>query len=352
MAPERVTAVAAAVGRGPVAGAMVALLERIAPWRRGVLAVLTYHRVDDPEHRPDLLPGLVSATPEAFAAQMAVLAERYRPVSLAEVLEALPDPRRLPPRAVLVTFDDAYADFAEHAWPALRASGVPATMFVPTAYPDRPTAGFWWDRLWDAIRTSTVPELPGSPVGRLPLVRPDERSAAMAALRTWLKTQPHDSAMSEVDALVVALRPGAGTSGSGDDADGARGSAVLDWDTLRRLAGEGLTLAPHTRTHPLLDRVTAETAVAEIAGSREDLEHAVGPTPPVLAYPSGAHGGGAVEAARRAGMVLAVTTERGGNDLRHTDPLRFRRINVGRRAHVPLVRGQLVWASTFDARRR
>jgi hypothetical protein len=51
-------------------------------------------------------------------------------------------------------------------------------------------------------------------------------------------------------------------------------------------------------------------------------------------------------------MVLAVTTERGGNDLRHADPLRIRRINVGRRAHAPLVRGQLVWASTLAARRR
>jgi peptidoglycan/xylan/chitin deacetylase (PgdA/CDA1 family) len=347
-----VTAVASAVGRGPVAGALVTLLERVAPWRRGVLAVLTYHRVDDAARRPDLLPGLVSATPDGFAAQMAALADRYRPVSLAEVLEALPDPRRLPPRAVLVTFDDAYADFAEHAWPALRANGVPATMFVPTAYPDQPAAGFWWDRLWDAIRRATVPELPDSPVGPLPLVRPDERSAAMTTLRTWLKAQPHERAMTEVDALIGDLRPGGTANGGGGDTNEDPRPTVLDWPTLRRLAGEGLTLAPHTRTHPLLDRVPAEEAVAEIAGSREDLERAVGPTPPVLAYPSGAHGGDAVEAARRAGMVLAVTTERGGNDLRHTDPLRFRRINVGRRAHVPLVRGQVVWASTFDARRR
>jgi peptidoglycan/xylan/chitin deacetylase (PgdA/CDA1 family) len=350
--PEAVTAAATAVGRGPVAGALVTLLERIAPWRRGVLAVLTYHRVDDAERRPDLLPGLVSATPSRFAAQMAVLAARYRPVSLAEVLDALPDPRRLPPRAVLVTFDDAYADFAEHAWPALQANGVPATMFVPTAYPDQPAARFWWDRLWDAIHRATVSELPDSPVGRLRLVRPDERSAAMATLRSWLKAQPHETAMTQVDALIADLRPGDPADGDGGDRNGDRRQSVLDWDTLRRLASEGLTLAPHTRTHPLLDRVPTDEAVAEIVGSREDLERAVGPTLPVLAYPSGAHGGDAVEAARRAGMVLAVTTERGGNDLRHTDPLRFRRINVGRRVHVPLVRGQLVWASTFDARRR
>jgi peptidoglycan/xylan/chitin deacetylase (PgdA/CDA1 family) len=341
--PERLTAVASALGRGPAADAVVRALERVAPWRRGVLAVLTYHRVDDPARRPELLPGLVSATPAGFAAQMAVVADRYRPVTLAEVLDALPDPRRLPPRAVLVTFDDAYADFAAHAWPTLVTTGVPATLFVPTAFPDQPTRRFWWDRLWDALRTTTLPAVPDPPLGRLPLGDDRERGAAMSSLRDWLKGRPDGLAMSEVDRLVAALLP---------DGEPEREPAVLDWATLRRLAGEGLTLAPHTRTHPLLDQVPAETAVEEITGSREDLEREVGPVPRVLAYPSGAHGGEAVDAARWAGMVLAVTTERGGNDLRDADPLRIRRINVGRRAHAPLVRGQLVWASTLAARRR
>jgi peptidoglycan/xylan/chitin deacetylase (PgdA/CDA1 family) len=341
--PERLTAAASTIGHGPVADALVGAIERVTPWRRGVLAALTYHRVDDPARRPDLLPGLVSATPAAFATQMEVLVERYRPVSMAEVLEALPDPRRLPPRAVLVTFDDAYADFAEHAWPALVSTSVPATMFVPTAFPGQPAPRFWWDRLWDALRTTTLPEVPDSPCGRLPLGTRKERGAAMRALRDWLKDRPHGLAMSEVDRLVAALLP---------DGEPDRGPSVLGWDDLRRLAGAGLTLAPHTRTHALLDRVPAETAIEEITGSREDLEREVGPVPAVLAYPSGAHGGEAVEAARWAGMVLAVTTERGGNDMRRADPLRIRRINVGGRAHAPLVRGQLVWASTLSARRR
>ena len=65
----------------------------------------------------------------------------------------------------------------------------------------------------------------------------------------------------------------------------------------------------------------------------------------------GAHGGSAVVAARQAGMELAMTTDRGGNDLRRADPLRLRRINVGGRASVPLVRAQLAWAAGLDARR-
>ena len=341
MPPDALNGAIAAAARSRPAGAIAALLERAAPWRPGVLAVLTYHRVDTPESRPDLLPWLISATPDDFAVQMAELARHYAPVSMAQVLDARPEPRRLPPRAVLVTFDDGYADFDRHAWPTLRAAGVPATLFVPTAFPDAVGGGFWWDRLWAALSTTTLRELDDP---RRPALRLDDgasRRAAMRVLRDRVKGLAHLQAMAEVDRLVTAL----GAPPTPDT------PSVLGWDDLRRLAAEGVTLAAHTRTHPLLDRVSLETAVEEIAGARDDLERQVGPTLPVLAYPSGAHGGDAVEAARQAGMVLAVTTERGGNDLRHIDPLRIRRINVGRRARSSLVRAQLVWASVLDARR-
>jgi len=346
MGPDRLRSVAArsasTIVRGRVVDGLVASLERFAPWRRGRLAVLTYHRVDLPDARPELMPGLISASPLGFAEQIDGLVRFAHPVSLQEVFDALRRPDALPERAVLVTFDDAYRDFAVHAWPALRAADVPVTLFVPTAFADDTRPGFWWDRLWAAVRLTTRETLPDTPIGPRPLRTAAERMSALAALRTCIKSLRHGEAMREVEGLIATLAPSAGQPASD----------VLPWDELRRLAAEGVTLAPHTRTHPLLDRLTIDEAVAEIAGAREDLEREVGPTPYALAYPSGAHGGDAVEAARRAGMTLAFTTERGGNDLRHADPLRLRRINVGLRAHTPLLRAQLLWASTIDPGRR
>jgi peptidoglycan/xylan/chitin deacetylase (PgdA/CDA1 family) len=320
MIPEPIRALGLALANGRVASAAVRVAERTAPWPPGVLTVLTYHRVADPGTRPDLAPNLISATPAAFADQMTVLAAYYRPVSLPEVVAALARAAALPPRAVLVTFDDAYADFAD-AWAVMRERGVPATLFVPTGAPAEPTRPFWWDRLWAAWEAD-----------------PDQaRSEApsLRALRDRIKALDHDAAMLEVERIVAAS--GATPPGS---------SAVLDWDTLRGLAAEGVVLAPHSRTHPLLDRVPFERAVEEIAGSHADLEREIGTTPRVLAYPSGSHGGRAVEAARAAGMVAAFTTTRGGNTLRTADPFRLRRINVGRRVEHPLVRAQLVWAAS------
>lgn len=336
----------AAVTRGPVAAAGIGALDRIAPRRRGDLTVLTYHRVDEPDARPDLMPSLLSATPAGFAAQMALVARHYEPVAMSDVLAALDRPASLPRRAVLVTFDDGYRDFAEHAWPTLRAVGVPVTLFVATSRSDDPTRTFWWDRLWAAMSGATPTGRLETAVGALPITDPGTASTSLATIRTWLKGLDHDDAMREVETLIASLGPA--------PTDGGLAPPMLGWDDLRRLAGEGVTLAPHTRAHPLLDRVPLERAVAEIDGSRVDLEREVGSVaaiPPAFAYPSGAHGGDAVEAARRAGMRLAFTTDRGGNDLRRADPLRLRRINIGRRAAPALVRAQLVWASTIDARR-
>ncbi len=337
---------AVGVARGPLAALGIAAIDRLAPRRRGDLTVLTYHRVDDPEARPDLMPSLLSATPAAFAEQMASVARHAAPVALSDVLAALDRPALLPRRAVLVTFDDGYRDFAQHAWPTLRAIGVPVTLFVATSRSTDPTRPFWWDRLWAAMDRTIRTEPLETPIGALPIADRAAASTSMATIRTWLKGLDHDDAMHQVEMLIANLEPG--------PADDRFAPAMLGWDDLRRLAGEGVTLAPHTRDHPLLDRVTRERAVAEIEGSRSDLEREVGALatiPPALAYPSGAHGGEAVEAARQAGMRLAFTTDRGGNDLHRADPLRLRRINVGRRTSPALVRGQMVWASTIDARR-
>ena len=340
---ERVRRLVAAVGRGPVADIAARIVDRALPRRRAALAILTYHRVDEVSARPDLMPSLVSATPADFEAHIALVARDFDPVSLGDVLAALEGGQPLPRRAVLVTFDDGYRDFASNAWPVLRRASVPATLFVATAFTDDPGQRFWWDRLWAAVVGARAPTLE-TPVGPLP-TGPDAARSTVATLRRWLKDLDHDTVLSEVDRLT--------RQSDGDERrDGRRSPpAVLGWDELRQLAGDGVTLAPHTRHHPLLDRVAPERALDEISGSLAALERGVGSVarvPAVLAYPSGAAGDSAVEAARRAGMRLAMTTQRGGNDLRRTDPLRFRRINVGGRSSVPLIRAQLAWAASLD----
>lgn len=77
----------------------------------------------------------VSTTPWKFEAALRFLTKYYTPVGLQDVLTDF-DGRGLPPRAVLVTFDDAYASVAELAAPLCRQFGVPAVFFVNAAFLD------------------------------------------------------------------------------------------------------------------------------------------------------------------------------------------------------------------------
>lgn len=62
---------------------------------------------------------------------------------------------------------------------------------------------------------------------------------------------------------------------------------LLDWDSLGRLASEGLELGAHSRTHPHLERLRDEQLADEIEGCAEDLLRRTGTRPQSYCYPFG-----------------------------------------------------------------
>ncbi len=303
------------------------LLEQ-APPRRDGFHVLTYHRVDEPSNRPMLAPHL-AIPPHRFEQQMRRLSQRHSVVGLSQLADAIEGAAKLPERPVAITFDDGYRDFAEYAWPILKRYRLPVTLFVPTAFPGSPQRVFWWDRLYHALTASSACSLE-SPLGRLALNSSDERLHSYRQLVDYAKELPHTDAVSLIEDCCQRL----GVS--------AFENPVLDWDALRDLAREGVSIAPHTRTHPRLTRIPVSEAAREIAQSRQDLIREIGSSPAVFAYPDGAFSDEVVEVVAAEGFRLAFTTNPGINRLGNCDPLRLRRIHVGERTTLPVFRARLL----------
>ena len=94
--------------------------------------ILMYHRITD-EPNPALARWAVS--PAAFERQMTFLRRRgFHTLSMHQLVDARRRGRPLAGRPVVLTFDDAYVDFLEHALPVLRRKGFDATVFVPTGH--------------------------------------------------------------------------------------------------------------------------------------------------------------------------------------------------------------------------
>jgi peptidoglycan/xylan/chitin deacetylase (PgdA/CDA1 family) len=132
---------------GPVASAAVALgqvgragpravpLVLPDPLPRRVLAVpiLVYHRIAQPSPSEPALTDALTVSPATFAAQMRWLRHAgFHAIRQEQLFAALERGRPLPPRPVMITFDDGYRDVLWNAAPLLSRLRMPATAYVIT----------------------------------------------------------------------------------------------------------------------------------------------------------------------------------------------------------------------------
>jgi peptidoglycan/xylan/chitin deacetylase (PgdA/CDA1 family) len=75
----------------------------------------------------------------------------------------------------------------------------------------------------------------------------------------------------------------------------------MSWDEVGELGELGWELGSHTRTHPKLPALSAESLREELEGSRADLEERLGTRCETIAYPYGNYDAGVVAASRDAG---------------------------------------------------
>jgi peptidoglycan/xylan/chitin deacetylase (PgdA/CDA1 family) len=82
-------------------------------------------------HSIDASGSVVSVSPQEFAYQMALLADLgFRAISLREAVSCFAEGDGWPEKAVVLTFDDGYANFFDSAFPVLSRHGFTATVFV------------------------------------------------------------------------------------------------------------------------------------------------------------------------------------------------------------------------------
>jgi peptidoglycan/xylan/chitin deacetylase (PgdA/CDA1 family) len=218
--------------------------------------VLAYHRVASVPWDP---AGLC-VSPERFAEQMAVLCERFEPVSLAELLAGL-ERGRLRRRSVAVTFDDGYADNLLRAKPMLERFGIPATVFVTTGPLDEQRE-LWWDELERALEQAGA-----------------ERLSLFHAWRGWLMQRSHEERRKALDALLaragceVAPRPSHRTLG--------------EREIVRLAASPAIEVGAHTVTHPVLSRLPVAARRSEMLDGKRRLEELLDRPVRSFAHPFG-----------------------------------------------------------------
>jgi len=90
------------------------------------IPILMYHYVRTVDDPTDTAGITLSVTPERFAQQLDLIADRgYTTTTLEAISQG-----KIPDKPIILTFDDGYEDFYTNAYPALKARGMTAILYV------------------------------------------------------------------------------------------------------------------------------------------------------------------------------------------------------------------------------
>lgn len=114
--------------------------------------VVRYKRVVHPQSAMYPVDRLSYVTPTTLAKHAKYLANNCNVVTIDELVRKLSSGEPIEDDTVAITFDCAYRDVYQNAIPILVKYNLPATVFVPTAYPDTNNM-FWMDKVTGALMT-------------------------------------------------------------------------------------------------------------------------------------------------------------------------------------------------------
>jgi len=270
------------------------------------LTVVMFHRTlrqDDPRWAscdPDYTLG-----EDLFVSSLDFFRRHYRVVSLQDVLRARREGAGLPPRALLISFDDGWLDNVDYALPALRSAGLPAVMFVAADavgarqpfYQERIVSAWRLGKLSLEALAASVAEYSGETL--------DSVRAGIDGLRALiarLETMPSTSRRAVLERHADALN---------DDLQ-----HMIDVDDLARLRAGGVELGLHGKSHVAMTR--ADDLANELGGARAAMAAMLSPQSPdeglasdacaTMSFPHGAFDDAIAAQARESGYELLFTS--------------------------------------------
>lgn len=281
---------------------------RDSAWRQRRLLILCYHSISiDDEHE---WSGTYSMSPRLLESRLRMLRDGgYNVLPLGEAIRRLYE-GTLPPRSVVLTFDDGLFDFQARAWPLLQQFGFPATVYLTTYYSEynKPIFGLLCSYvLWRARMRGTAPDTHAL------LGYSTRWSLATAAGRARAHRELMDFA--EREQLSLPERTDLAerlTELLGDDYAAIREKRILTVMTnaeAAAMARDGVDVQLHTHRH----RTPNDHALflREIADNRARIDPIRGDAARHFCYPSGVYHDAFLPWLREAGVQTATTCDPG-----------------------------------------
>ena len=290
------------------------------------LTILLYHGVTNIKSRgiENYLRKHISQ--DDFYSQMQYLRNNCNVISIDDYLEIRKSKECLPPKSVIITFDDGFKNNYTVAAPILADLGLPS-VFYYTSGVINTNIMFWVDIIEDCLNCCKNASI------RIELDQVydfsiDSMDAKIIALKK-IKEYAKNVSNSDWDRIVNDIQNETGVKACVEHSENYE---KITWNELKRLYDNSLfTVGGHSMYHNILSYKTYIEMEEDIRSSIDLLETNLKSSICHFAYPEGeAHhyNNDVIDVLRKYGILCSPTAIPGLNSL-NTDPFHLRRIMVG-----------------------
>jgi peptidoglycan/xylan/chitin deacetylase (PgdA/CDA1 family) len=191
--------------------------------------------------------------------------------------------KRFSKASIAITFDDGYLDNYTLAYPVLRKYRVPAMIYITTGVMGT-SEGTWPDLIEHALLETqkeqfSLQGLFGHEIVKIKTI--NEKEKANIRITEALKLRPDFERKELMEGLLKNLRVDI------NHVNNERPRIMLNWDEIKEMAKNGITIGSHSHTHPILSRMPLQKAKEDIFTSKKIIEENLCIKVKHFAYPNG-----------------------------------------------------------------
>lgn len=233
--------------------------------------ILMYHRITNCIEDEGLLV-------EQFKKQINIIRENFVPLALSEMLEQF-KLGTLPKNSVCITFDDGYWDFSDIAFPILKEAGLPVTLFLTTGFVSG-EIWLWPDQIRYALENSKVPSFELSAFPGKTFDVSSGGSMSWSEIANYCLGQSNYEKNKLITSLYQKLEVVLPESAP-------EKYRSVTWEQVRSMCAEGLEVGSHSRSHPILTKLSDSELREEVFESKYEIKKEIGVEPRFFCYPNG-----------------------------------------------------------------
>jgi len=302
------------------------------------VSIIMYHYVRELEH--SRYPEIKGLATDLFKEQIAYIQRYYQVISAYDLMDAVQFGVKLPPHALLLTFDDAYIDHFTQVFPILDDNKLPGCFFPPAkcilehqvldvnkihfilaSVADK---NLLVERIFAYLEMNRAAYNLGANESYWEKVAKPSRwdPAEIVFIKRMLQRElPEELRALVTDELFREFV-------SGDERAFSQ-ELYMSLDQIACLQRNGMYVGSHGFDHYWLDSLPPDEQKGEIDLSLQFLEKVGSSTERwVMCYPNGGYNPSLLEILAQSGCVLGLTTEVGIADLTVNDPLVLPRLNT------------------------